>query len=101
MRQYTVLVYRDPNNSNDWLGHVPAVQGAFSSGDSRDEALAMTEEALALVIEFLFDQGETLPTDSVDLEREREEVAALLGAAPLDLEAVRVNVELEARVLAA
>jgi predicted RNase H-like HicB family nuclease len=69
MQTYTVLIFQDPNEATFWIGCVPAVPAAMSQGDSFEHALEMTQEALELVLEHNLEQGQTLPTDSINLER--------------------------------
>lgn len=98
---YTILIYRDPNEPEGWLGHVPAVAAAHSFGDTREHAIAMVTEALEVVLEFFAERGSSFPPDNFDIQIELEAITDLLGAAPLDLEKVQVRVYHEVIAVAA
>ncbi|MBI5813778.1 MAG: type II toxin-antitoxin system HicB family antitoxin [Meiothermus silvanus] len=63
MRQYTVLVYEDPEDPGKWLAEFPAVRGAHSWGRSPEEAVENAKEAFELVLEVLLEDGKPLPDD--------------------------------------
>jgi predicted RNase H-like HicB family nuclease len=73
MKQYTVLVYEDPEDPGKWLAEFPAVHGAHSWGYSPEEAVRNATEALELVIEVLKEDGKPLPED---IETRKVEVNA-------------------------
>ena len=85
---------------------VPDLPGCFSAGDTLDEAMAGTEEAIALWIDATIDAGNAIPTpsslDTVRLKPEFEGwVFAVVAIDPalLDDTVERVNITLPRRVL--
>ncbi|MCA2641370.1 type II toxin-antitoxin system HicB family antitoxin, partial [Microcystis sp. M087S2] len=52
----TVLLYRDEDGY--FIVEVPSLAGCVSQGETREEALANIQEAIALHIEVLQDRGE-------------------------------------------
>ncbi len=63
MRQYTVVVFEDPEEPGKWLAEFPAVHGAHSWGHSPEEAIQNASEALELVLEVLMEDGKPFPKD--------------------------------------
>ena len=45
---------------------VPALPGCFTCGDSREEAIAMAKDAIALYLEELVARGRPIPQDEVE-----------------------------------
>jgi len=85
---------------------VPDLPGCFSAGDTLDEALSNTEEAVAGWIDAALDAGDAIPApSSMDAVRAKPEFAGwILGVvaidpALLDDTTERVNVTLPRRVL--
>lgn len=86
---------------------VPDLEGAFSAGDTFEEALANASEAIQLQLEALLDEGKPLPAPTKDLAAlaKRPEFAGWLWAMvpinieQLDNEVERVNVSIPRRVL--
>ena len=60
-RVYTVVVHK-AEEGGYWTS-VPALPGAGSQGESIDEALEMTKEAIELMIEALVEDGLPVPAD--------------------------------------
>ncbi|NEQ19626.1 MAG: type II toxin-antitoxin system HicB family antitoxin [Microcoleus sp. SIO2G3] len=60
-----VLLY--PGEDGYFVVEVPSLPGCISQGKTREEALANIEEAIALYIEVLQDQGEPVPEDRVEV----------------------------------
>jgi predicted RNase H-like HicB family nuclease len=56
---FTVIVYK-AEESGYWTD-VPALPGTGSQGDTLEEAIENTKEAIALMIEYLRDKGEPIP----------------------------------------
>lgn len=46
---------------------VPALPGCFTQGETREEAVAMAREAIELHLESLFEHGEPVPNDDVEV----------------------------------
>jgi len=51
-----------------WGAHVPDLPGCVAVGASRDEVVALIKEAVALHIENLAENGETVPSPSSEVE---------------------------------
>ncbi len=102
MRQYIALIHKDADS--DYGVSFPDLPGVVSAGSTLDEARAMASEALALHIEGMAEDGEAIPEPS-SLEsimtdrRNRDAVAVLIPAPPIESRAVRVNITLPADVL--
>lgn len=85
---------------------VPDLPGCFSAGDTLDEAIANSEEAVVGWIEATLDAGGEIPPPSpVDSLRSRPELVGWIWAlvhidpAALDDKIERVNISLPRRVL--
>lgn len=61
----TVLLYRDEDGY--FIVEVPSLVGCVSQGETREEALANIQEAIALHIEVLQDRGEPIPNDNIEV----------------------------------
>jgi predicted RNase H-like HicB family nuclease len=61
----TVLLYRDEDGY--FIVEVPSLVGCVSQGETREEALANIQEAIALHIEVLQDRGEPIPKDNIEV----------------------------------
>lgn len=85
---------------------VPDVPGAFSAGDTIDEAISNSEEAILLMLEDYIERGERLPTPSrvEDLKARGEFTDWVWAFAEVDLgklngKAVRLNITLPERLV--
>lgn len=85
---------------------VPDLPGCFSAGDTMDEALEATEEAIALWIDVALDAGEPVPApSSLETVRRNPDYAGWtfgvvsVDPALLDDTTERVNITLPKRVL--
>lgn len=104
MRQYIALIHKD--EGSDYGVSFPDLPGCVSVGVDLDEARAMAEEALAMHLEGLVEDGEAVPEPSsleeVMRDAENRSGVAILVAAPQKAaRSVRVNVTLPEDVLAA
>jgi predicted RNase H-like HicB family nuclease len=94
MRQYIALIHKDPGS--DYGVSFPDIPGCVTAGVDLDDARKMAEEALALHLAGMAEDGEPIPEPSsleaVMAEREnRDGVAILVKAPPATAKAVRVN----------
>ncbi len=62
MRRYTVVLTFDPE-VDSYAVAVPALAGCFAQGQTVEDALANAKEAIALHLDALADQGESIPDD--------------------------------------
>jgi predicted RNase H-like HicB family nuclease len=102
MRSYIGLIHKDADS--DFGVSFPDFPGVVTAGTTLDEARGMAEEALALHIEGLTEDGEAIPEPS-SLEEvmsdpdNRSGVAILVSVKTEQPKAVRVNVTLPGDVL--
>jgi predicted RNase H-like HicB family nuclease len=61
MREYTVILH--PDETGDYWTEVPALPGCGSQGETLEEAIEMTKDAIALWLESMSDRGEAIPED--------------------------------------
>ncbi|MGH6677676.1 MAG: type II toxin-antitoxin system HicB family antitoxin [Bradyrhizobium sp.] len=103
MRSYIGLIHKDADS--DFGVSFPDFPGVVTAGTTLDDARAMAEEALALHIEGLIEDGESVP-EPLSLEEvmthpdNRSGVAILVAVRAAQPKAVRVNVTLPEDVLA-
>jgi predicted RNase H-like HicB family nuclease len=103
MSQYIALIHKEPGS--DYGVSFPDFPGVITAGATLDEARAMAEEALGFHIEWLIDDGVSVPEPS-SLEgvmadpANRDAVAALVQVKMRAVRIVRVNVTLPEDVLA-
>ena len=102
MTHYIALIHKDAGS--DFGVSFPDFPGCVSAGRTLDEARAMAEEALALHIESMAEDGEPVPEPSsleavmADPEN-RDGVAALISVKTSASRSVRVNVTFPEDVL--
>lgn len=103
MRYYIALIHKDADS--DYGVSFPDLPGLITAGSDLDEARAMAEEALALHLEGMAEDGEAVPEPS-NLEKimadaaNRDGVAVLVPAPQQTVRSVRVNVTIPEDVLA-
>ncbi len=96
MREYIALIHKDAGS--DYGVSFPDLPGCVTAGVDLDDARRMAEEALALHLEGMEDDGEPIPEPSslevVMADRENRDAVAVLVEAPRQKAArtVRVNV---------
>lgn len=73
MRKYQFAVVIEKDKNGVFISSCPALQGCYSQGDTREEAIANLKDAIRLHIESRKDLGEPIPTE---VELERIEVSA-------------------------
>jgi predicted RNase H-like HicB family nuclease len=66
-RIYTVIVHKDEEDGGYWT-QVPTLPGAGSQGETVEEALSMTKEAIELMLEALEEDGKPIPDDVDPIE---------------------------------
>lgn len=102
MRNYIGLIHKDADS--DFGVSFPDFPGVVTAGTSLDDARSMAEEALALHIDGLAEDGEVIPEPSA-LEAvmadagNRTAVAILISVKTEQPKAIRVNVTLPEDVL--
>jgi predicted RNase H-like HicB family nuclease len=102
MKQYIGLIHKDAGS--DFGVSFPDFPGVITAGKDLDDARSMAEEALALHIEGLVEDGGALPEPSsleavMADEDNRDGVAILVAAKTKASKTVRVNVTLPQDVL--
>jgi len=103
MRSYIGLIHKDADS--DFGVSFPDFPGVITAGTDLDDARAMAEEALALHIEGMVEDGEAIPEPST-LEEimsdpdKRTGVAILVSVKTVQPKSIRVNVTLPEDVLA-
>ncbi|MGP9818391.1 type II toxin-antitoxin system HicB family antitoxin [Salinarimonas sp. NSM] len=102
MRQYIGLIHKE--EASDYGVSFPDLPGCITAGRTLDEARAMAEEALALHLEGMEEDGEAPPepsslTQIMEIAENRAAVAVLVRAPTRAKKAVRVNVTLPEDVL--
>jgi len=60
-RKYWIHIYQDPEEPGVWIGEVPGVRGVISDGDSKEEAIANTLEALEGMLPAMKKRGLPIP----------------------------------------
>jgi len=94
MAQYIALIHKDADS--DYGVHFPDLPGCVTAGETLDEARAFAEEALALHLEGLAEDGEAIPEasslESVMADPQNREGVAILVRAPNKAKAVRINI---------
>ena len=97
MRQYIALIHKDADS--DYGVSFPDLPGLATAGTDLDDARRMAEEALALHIEGMQEDGEAIPEPSsletIMSDRDNRDGVAILVPVPAKaVKAVRVNVTL-------
>jgi len=95
MRQYIALIHKDAGS--DYGVSFPDLPGSVTAGVDLDDAMRMAEEALALHLAGMAEDGEPIPEPSsletIMAEREnRDAVAVLVKAPPAPGEALATDV---------
>lgn len=103
MPSYIGLIHKDANS--DFGVSFPDFPGAITAGVTLDDARAMAEEALALHVEGMVEDGEAIPEPSTleDVMSDpdnRSGVAILVSVKTEQPKAIRVNITLPEDVLA-
>lgn len=101
---YIALIHKDPDS--DYGVSFPDFPGCITAGATLGEAQALAQEALALHVEGMLEDGDTLPPPSsletVMADAENKEGVAILVPAPAgSMRAIRVNITLPEDLLQA
>lgn len=102
MRQYIGLIHKEA--ASDFGVSFPDFPGVATAGTSLDDARAMAEEALALHVEGMVEDGDAIPEPSTLDEimadpDNRDAVAILVGVKTVAPKCIRVNVTLPEDIL--
>ncbi len=62
MREYVVIIH--PDETGGYWTEVPALPGCGSQGETLEEAIAMTKDAIEGLLEALRSQGKPIPDDT-------------------------------------
>jgi len=68
MTQFTYRAFLTPKDEGGFSVNVPTLPGCFTQGETLQEAIEMTKEAVSVYIESLKAQDEPIPDDSKNLE---------------------------------
>lgn len=79
-REYSYTVRFESSPDGGYVATVPALPAVITQGETLDEARAMAEDAIRLYLEYLVEQGESIPTD-VDTQAVEEKVKIALQPA--------------------
>lgn len=97
MKTLTFTVYLEPQPEGGFTATVPAIPEVVTEGDTKAEALAMTEEAIRAVIAHRRDHGVEMPDDMLliltpeEVAPRHPEIDAALAEALEDVRAGRVT----------
>jgi predicted RNase H-like HicB family nuclease len=102
MRNYIAIVHKDPDS--DFGVSFPDFPGCITAAETLDEARENAVEALALHIEGMLEDGDTIPSpsslDEVMADSINREGVAILVPAPVkNLRTVRVNITMPEDIL--
>jgi predicted RNase H-like HicB family nuclease len=101
MRYYIAVVHKDADS--DYGVSFPDFPGAVTAARSVDEAVEMAEEALALHVEGMLEDGEDIPEpsgfDAIKANADYRDAVPVLVPLRTDALAMRVNVTLPATIL--
>jgi predicted RNase H-like HicB family nuclease len=61
---YTYSVVLEEDEEGGFVVHVPALPGCHTEGDTREQAIAMAQDAIAGYVESLLAHSEPIPVES-------------------------------------
>jgi predicted RNase H-like HicB family nuclease len=101
-RNYIALIHKDTHS--DFGVSFPDLPGVITAGSNLDEARSMAQEALALHLNGMAEDGEAIPEPSSleEIMAHRENidgVAVLIPAPAAEVKSVRVNITLPSDIL--
>ncbi len=101
MKIYFALIHKEEDS--DYGVSFPDLPGCISVGSSMQEALKMAEEALALHIKGITEDGEKIPEPSSveNIARDNGDAIAIVGIPhnPMTLETKRINITIRQDIL--
>ena len=102
MRPYIALIHKE--QSSDFGVSFPDLPGCVTAGKTLDDARDLALEALALHLEGMAEDGETIPEPStleaiMSNRENREAVAYLVDVPKIASKAVRINITIPSDVL--
>lgn len=59
----TYTIHLEPSEEGGYTVTVPALPGCVTQGETYEEAVAMAREAIALYLEVLIEDGDTIPRE--------------------------------------
>ncbi|MCR9140334.1 MAG: type II toxin-antitoxin system HicB family antitoxin [Alphaproteobacteria bacterium] len=81
MADYVIVILPlSEEDGGGFVGFVPDLQGCMSDGDTREEALENTQQAMAEWIDMKTSQGFDLPRPGVSVERAAQERKSMMAA---------------------
>ncbi|MDF1856139.1 type II toxin-antitoxin system HicB family antitoxin [Pseudooceanicola sp.] len=81
MDDYVIVILPlSEEDGGGFVGYVPDLQGCMSDGETREEALANTQEAMREWIAMKAEQGLDLPRPGVSIERAARERKSMMNA---------------------
>lgn len=81
MDDYVIVILPlSEEDGGGFVGYVPDLQGCMSDGETREEALANTQKAMAEWIAMKGEQGLDLPRPGVSIERAAHERKSMMNA---------------------
>ena len=103
--KFPIVIHKDPGSSYGVT--IPDLPGCFSAGETLDEAIAASHEAICSHIEVLLEDGESIPAQKpLEVHRADEYLAdGLWALVDVDLSkisghVVNVNISIPASILA-
>lgn len=81
MDDYVIVILPlSDEDGGGFVGYVPDLQGCMSDGETREEALFNTQEAMSEWIAMKAEQGLDLPRPGVSVERASQERKSMMNA---------------------
>ena len=99
---YPIIIHKD--KKSDYGVTIPDLPGCFSAGETLDEAIENTKEAILLHVEGLIDDSENIPDASNIEDIKKSFKDGIIAIASVDLSELfgkskRINISLPDRVL--
>ena len=72
MKSYVFKVVVEHDQFEDgrpgFSAHCPSLEGAYTWGETREQALERIQEAVKLIVDELIEEGKPIPPDAVEVE---------------------------------